>query len=236
LRPEVAMIGNDVVDLAHPATRPGAQHPRFDARVFTGAERAALAQSPGAERLRWIFWAAKESAYKAARKLDSRTIWSPARFAVQLEPAGPRELTVLCGVVRHGALAFSLRVESNAEKVHALAFCARSAPDALYCDGVESCAKGVKAGAAVRAAARREIAAWLGAAPDAVCIGRRGRIPTLHIAGLPREAADLSLSHHGRFVAWACEIERAALRNAPRRAANHSARHGAMRRVERHAV
>lgn len=234
------MIGNDVVDLAHPATRPGAQHPRFDARVFTGAERAALAQSPGAQRLRWIFWAAKESAYKAARKLDSRAIWSPARFAVQIEPAGPRELTALCGVVRHGAVTFSLRVESNAEQVHALAFCARtSAPDALRRFGVAPCAKGAPAGDAVRAVARREIAAWLGAAPETVCIGRRGRIPTLHIAGLPRQAADLSLSHHGRFVAWACEIERAALRNTlpprARAAANHT-RHGATRRVECHAV
>lgn len=234
------MIGNDVVDLAHPATRSGAQHPRFDARVFTGAERAALAQSPAAQRLRWIFWAAKESAYKAARKLDSRAIWSPARFAVQLEPAEPRELTALCGAVRHGAVTFSLLVESNAEQVHALAFCARiSAPDALHHFGVAPCAKDAKAGDAVRAAARREIAAWLGAAPQDICIGRRGRIPTLHIAGLPPEAADLSLSHHGRFVAWACGIERAALRNIlPRRAraaAKHP-RHGATRRVESHAV
>jgi len=234
------MIGNDVVDLAHPATRPGAQHPRFDSRVFTNAERAALAQSPKAERLRWIFWAAKESAYKAARKLDSRTVWSPARFAVQLEPAAPREWTALRGVVRHGALTFSLRAKSNAEQVHALAFCQQPAPDAFYCAGVELCAKAAKPGDAVRAAARREIAAWLGAAPAAICIGRRGRIPTLRIAGLPPEAANLSLSHHGRFVAWACQIERAALRSAaprsPRAAATRPARPGAMRREECHAV
>lgn len=232
------MIGNDVVDLAHPATRPGAQHPRFDSRVFTKAERAALAQCSGAERLRWIFWAAKESAYKAARKLDSRTVWSPARFAAQLEPLEPRKLTTLCGVVQHGAVTFSLRVESNDEKVHALALCPRtSAPEALHRVGVACCAKGVKAGDAVRAAARREIAAWLGVAPEAIGIGRRGRIPTLHIAGLPPEAADLSLSHHGRFVAWACEIERAALRNtSPRRAraAANLTRHGAVRRVASH--
>ena len=28
------MVGNDVVDLGDPETRPGATHPRFDARVF----------------------------------------------------------------------------------------------------------------------------------------------------------------------------------------------------------
>ena len=37
------MLGNDVIDLGDPETRPGALHPRFDARVFTQRERAALA-------------------------------------------------------------------------------------------------------------------------------------------------------------------------------------------------
>ena len=32
------MIGNDVVDLGDDEAREGAQHPRFDARVFTAGE------------------------------------------------------------------------------------------------------------------------------------------------------------------------------------------------------
>ena len=42
-----SMLGNDIVDLGDPETRPGARHPRFDARVFTREERAALAAARG---------------------------------------------------------------------------------------------------------------------------------------------------------------------------------------------
>ena len=35
------MVGSDIVDLADPETRPGAAHPRFDARVFDEDERRA---------------------------------------------------------------------------------------------------------------------------------------------------------------------------------------------------
>ena len=56
------MLGNDVVDLGDPETLRGAQHPRFDARVFTREERAAIADSPAPERLRWSLWPALAAA------------------------------------------------------------------------------------------------------------------------------------------------------------------------------
>ena len=42
-----SMLGNDIIDLGDPETRPGARHPRFDARVFTREERAALGDRGG---------------------------------------------------------------------------------------------------------------------------------------------------------------------------------------------
>jgi hypothetical protein len=58
--------------------------------------------------------------------------------------------------------------------------------------------------AEVRRLAREELAALLGAEPGALEIARRERIPVLRLAG--RDAPfDLSLSHHGRFVAYAAE-------------------------------
>ncbi|MGH7855988.1 MAG: 4'-phosphopantetheinyl transferase family protein, partial [Candidatus Binatia bacterium] len=78
------MVGNDVIDLRDPETAPGSQHPRFDARVFAPAERALLGASTDARRLRWILWAAKEAAYKVARKIDARAVFSPRRFVVDL--------------------------------------------------------------------------------------------------------------------------------------------------------
>ena len=65
----------------------GAQNPRFDARVFCERERALIA-SDATQRVRWVLWAAKEAAYKAAKKLDRATVWAPARFEVTLEAQG----------------------------------------------------------------------------------------------------------------------------------------------------
>ena len=56
------MVGNDVVDLRDPESAAETLHPRFDKRVFSVREREAMAESRDAARLRWKFWAAKESA------------------------------------------------------------------------------------------------------------------------------------------------------------------------------
>ena len=84
------MIGNDVVDLLDPESLPETLHPRFDTRVFTAREREAIAASPGddAARARWKLWAAKEAAYKLARKRRPATVFSPHRFAVEVDPTG----------------------------------------------------------------------------------------------------------------------------------------------------
>ena len=76
------LVGNDVVDLRDPESRPEAIHNRFDARVFTSDERKALSASAAAHELRWTLWAAKESAYKVAKKLDPTVRFLPRDFVV----------------------------------------------------------------------------------------------------------------------------------------------------------
>ena len=77
------MVGNDVIDLGDPETRAGSCHARFDARVFDDDERALLLASADPTRRRWVLWAAKEAAFKVARKLDGATVFSPRRFVVR---------------------------------------------------------------------------------------------------------------------------------------------------------
>ena len=196
------MIGNDVVDLEDPETRPGAHHPRFDARVFAGAELNWLRRSGAPERLRWMLWAAKEAAYKVARKLDPRAAFAPARFAVQLDGS-------LRGRVEHAGRSLWLAVREDASSVHAIASDAELDPGRLLLGQQRLGAGGVPPGAepgfAVRRLAVQELALRLGAAPGELEIGQRGRIPELRRRG---EAAglDLSLSHHGGLIAFACEL------------------------------
>jgi phosphopantetheinyl transferase (holo-ACP synthase) len=191
------MVGNDVVDLHSRAVVAGPRHPRFDARVFAPSEHRALRESPEPNALRWSFWAAKEAAYKVAKKLDAATVWSPLRFVVSLDFAGD-------GTVEHAGRRIPVRIDADAERVHAVAIDRVEALPAVHARVAELPDVSADPSAAVRQLAREELAPLLGAAPDALEIARRERIPVLRLAG--RDAPfDLSLSHHGRFVAYAAE-------------------------------
>ena len=191
------MVGNDVVDLRAPAVVAGPRHPRFDARVFAPSEHRALRESAEPNPLRWAFWAAKEAAYKVVKKLDDGTVWSPLRFVVRFEHG-------LAGAVEHDGRQIRVQVERDAERVHALA---SDCPEALA--RLASCVAelepaGADASAAVRALARERLAPLLGVRADSLEFTRRGRIPVLRMFGHDAPF-DLSLSHHGRFVAFAAE-------------------------------
>lgn len=191
------MVGNDVVDLRARAVVAGPRHPRFDARVFAPSEHRALRESAAPDALRWTLWAAKEAAYKVAKKLDDATVWSPLRFVVSLDGAAG-------GSVEHGGRRIPVRVEADAERVHAVAIDRAERLPTVRARVAELPAQGADPSAEVRRLAREELAAVLGAEAGALEIGRRDRIPVLRLAG--RDAPfDLSLSHHGRFVAYAAE-------------------------------
>jgi hypothetical protein len=181
------MLGNDIVDLADAA----GHHPRFDARVLTAAEQALVAADP---RLRGVLWAAKESAYKAARKEDARTVFSPSRFVVHLSDT--RHATVAAGERR-----FAVELAAGDGWVHAVARGAGDPPTTV-CAAVETLAAEDDESAAVRRLALDTIERVTGLA--GLEIVRDGRIPSLGLHGRP--VADLSLSHHGRFVAFACVL------------------------------
>jgi len=190
------MVGNDVVDLRDRSVASGPRHPRFDARVFAPAEHRALRESEAPNPLRWAFWAAKEAAYKVAKKLDDATVWSPLRFVVHLESG--------LGTVEHAGREIPVRVEADAERVHAIATDGAGGFARIRACVAELPAPDANPSEAVRALARADLAELLGAAPGTLEFARRGRIPVLRIAG-GEAPLDLSLSHHGRFVAWACE-------------------------------
>src|SRR5574337_2138325 len=76
------MVGNDVVDLADPQCLPLGTHPRFDQRVFAQSELRLIHASATPAWMRWMLWAAKESAYKILRKQDPAMTFAPRRFVV----------------------------------------------------------------------------------------------------------------------------------------------------------
>lgn len=197
------MIGNDVVDLRDPETQPGATHPRFDARVFGRAERRAIRRSAVPNRLRWALWAGKESGYKIARKRDPRAAFSPVRFRVYLDGA-------LHGRVEWDGGRAALRVEEQDGGLHAVAWSSEREPARLAWGLCRlTAAGGPPAGDAVRRLAVGSVAPLLGAEPCEMAVAREGRVPRLRLRGAAAPA-DLSLSHHGGLVAFACALPPAA--------------------------
>lgn len=194
------MVGNDVVDLADPEVRKGAAHPRFDARVFAQSEREVLRESGAPERLRWFLWAAKEAAYKLAKKLDPKIIFSPKQFVVSLD-------ATLVGEVAHSDRSYPVRLAAGSDSVHAVA--TDSAALRRIVSAVATTDAPLDASRAVRELATSVLAERLDVPNETVCIGRRGRAPTVDVLGQDA-ALDLSLSHHGRFVAFACDLGGAA--------------------------
>ena len=195
-------VGNDVVDLAEPETRLLGLHPRFDERVFGAAERAALEASPERRRLHWALWAAKESAYKVRKRLEPETVFAPKAFAVELfSLPAPGRTGVAVGRVTHHGERFDLEVHFDETSVHAMARSEGEAGVPLLWR-VDDRAHG-DPGLAARRLAAAAIGSALGVDPGQLRIADRP--PVLLHHGRPLDAT-VSLSHHGRFVAFACSL------------------------------
>ncbi|HSR41207.1 MAG TPA: hypothetical protein VLL48_03525, partial [Longimicrobiales bacterium] len=151
------------------------------------------------ERLRWTLWAAKESAFKAARKLDPGVPFHPRSFAARL--AGDDRIEV----VHRAAGRFRVWVEDARDWIHTVAAPVAEAatPPKWALELVEvGSARSGGPGEGARDLARRAVAPLLSIDPAELSVVLRDRIPHLSRAGsiLP---VDLSLSHHGRVVACA---------------------------------
>jgi 4'-phosphopantetheinyl transferase superfamily len=192
-------VGNDVVDLADPETRLSGLHPRFDERVFCVAERAALEASRSRHLLHWALWAAKESAYKAQKRLEPETVFSPKEFEVELSPLPAADGAAVGRVVHRGDV-FDLKVRLVGAVVHAVATSEDEA-DARVLWTTED-AQG-DPGVAARRLAASSIGSALGLDPADLRIVGRPPVATFRDR---RFELGVSLSHHGRFVAFACTL------------------------------
>ena len=182
------MIGNDVIDLRDPETR--AVHPRFDERVMAPSEHGWLAGRADPARDRWLLWAAKEAAYKAARRIAPTVRFSPNRFVADLG----------LGRVSHGDLLFDVEVSESDDAIHAVATLRgtrRAGVVAAFVRGAPS-----DPSAAARRLAVDVVSARAGLRDPGVVMS--GRLPELRSA----ESAPLalSLSHHGEVVGFAADL------------------------------
>jgi phosphopantetheinyl transferase (holo-ACP synthase) len=198
------MIGNDIVDLSDPEASPEACHERFDRRVFSPEEFDALpAECDDAQR-RWILWAAKEAAYKAAKRTSPRVVFSPMRFAVDLDSS-------LRGIVQHEERTFSIRVQLDGDCVHAVVREGGSLSGVISGARKLSTRELCDASTSVRRVAIGSIARELGVDRASLQIESVDRIP--HLVGHGAQSPQaISLAHHGSYAGFAISdprVERA---------------------------
>jgi phosphopantetheine--protein transferase-like protein len=214
------MLGNDVVDLRDSDSDMATHPARFDERVFAPRERALIQDSAQPARMRWQLWSAKEAAFKAAKKCSPATIFSPRRFEVEVEMSDNDFGRVLQRQSAQPAESFQVRWWHVADAVHAVAlrgdwrradgsgmlahgFRRASAAEAAGCTKV---AAPSTASSAVRSFARVELARQLALSLSSIEIRTVGRVPELWLDDVPA-GANLSLSHHGDWIAFACWVD-----------------------------
>lgn len=94
-------IGNDLVDLRARDAAGKARDTRFVARVFTAGEAARIDRSTHPDNTLWMLWAAKEAAYKVAKKLRPDAIFAHSAYEVVPDPH-PRAADVPVESPRYG--------------------------------------------------------------------------------------------------------------------------------------
>lgn len=191
-------VGNDVVDLQDPEIADRHRSERFLRRVLADEEHARVVRAIDAKALLWALFAAKEAAYKLAMKLGPRPVLGHRSFVVAEDLRS----------VRHAGRVFDLAVTRTADFVHAVSFVGGEPELVRVAPAVGGLAGDPSA--AVRALLASSVALHFGVDPGEIVVIRDplpgswdGYGPPRVLFGRSTPARDVSLSHHGRFLAFA---------------------------------
>ncbi len=78
------MIGNDIVDLAFAQKESNWKRPRFLEKLFTLQEHKYILDSQQADKMVWLLWSMKESAYKLHEQLFGKRFYAPKNLVCSI--------------------------------------------------------------------------------------------------------------------------------------------------------
>ncbi len=208
-------IGNDIVDLNTPEAIGKSADTRFVRRVFNAHEQQAVFSSHHPDTLLWTLWAAKETAYKAVSKSEPDVSSAPGRYPVILD----WEMIIdssATGMVMSPQGVVQVKFDVHEDYVHCIGIFGPA-------DNLESITFGMdeinpedisignsisdKESAAVRILAKKGIASCLQLKEQDIKIIRhktQNRInPPMVVVKGNAKNMEISLSHDGRFAAYA---------------------------------
>lgn len=231
------LVGNDIVDF-HKAGYPDKhKDSRFVSRVFTEQEKSAIFESHDPDLTLWMFWAAKETAYKLISKLTAPPVFAHKQFGARLREFTKLEDKTVQAEAQlvYGDQVLKIDISANGERVHALGSFGDSA-DYSICSNVKKVSTGElekwrkcelleshftegertsihhAESALVRFYCKAEIAKKLGIEPRRLQIIRpienNKSQPPFLLLDNQRTDIDVSFSHHGQWLAWVYSVPR----------------------------
>ena len=231
------LLGNDVVDLSEPGMRGKWQHERFVARVFTTSEQTLIRSATHPDFLFWSLWAAKESAYKIISKLHGPPAFSHKKFALVRalsllpEAPSPAKVTIrfestdipvsivpdddcltALGSLDSGGIKEEFDIVSGTAKMDGELEARVSEMRRSHFSEAELASVTTAESLWVRIFCKQAIAAQLNLELPRLRIirpvaGGKSQAPYLLVDG-ERCAMDVSLSHHGKWLAWCFSCQR----------------------------
>lgn len=208
------LVGNDVVDLATEWARDRFQDRRFLDKVFSEAEQDAIRRFRNPNLLLWSLWACKEACYKIVRKLDPGVSFLPRQYRTSLVASGRSRFS--SGSVDTPTGRIAVTVEAGDEFIHSLGVLGNSSPwDKVVHQVLPLGTRAVRdeeqparfESLRIREAVKQRLSDLLGCEPGRIRIVRRKGVrglgpPTVWVDGKETNT-DLSMSHDGRFLAFA---------------------------------
>jgi phosphopantetheine--protein transferase-like protein len=201
------------VDLCHPQAIARYEDQRFINRVLTPAEQEILRSSSFPNQCLWSFWAAKESAYKAISRSFPLVSSSPKQYEVSIDDIGSP--FVFHGIVTTPELPVKIQGEIRIDYVYCLGVTGKDVDDQTIETGIypipienlEDIILPDQESSFVRKLAKDRIAAHLGVKVYQIQIRRKiiadqPGPPEVFVQG-EKIPVNISLSHDGRFVAFA---------------------------------
>lgn len=189
------LIGNDIVDLKDVDAYPPSENERFLNRVFRPEEQEYIKSSDNPKKTLWMFWALKESAYKAWKRNYPRIIFSPISMRIDF---------VKQKVIHHNYGRLSYKIDDgNDDWIAVYVFKPRTEKSSKLLHWIGEVSKLTKdqqfsSSIAARTLVSQKLAELLSLSPENLEVSKElpPVVRELH-TGFERP---VSLSHHGRFV------------------------------------
>jgi phosphopantetheine--protein transferase-like protein len=202
-------VGNDVVDLKEPANAGKSRDSRFLKKILTDAEIKFVGNAENREAALWSLWACKEAACKVIKKSSPDTAFIPRRWQTVIENTQSEYSDGEVIIPEKGKVFTRLFV--NSEYVHCIGADTLPVLDKLIWN-VESLPEeeGINPSLFLRHCLGHNLAQYFSLNFHQIKIIRKrekGELqpPRVYVDGRKTEI-DVSLSHDGRFVAYAYHL------------------------------